>query len=79
MEAGSANVTLFVVNKKVDLSNKNLSNEEIVEIAEALKNKECVVQTLDITLNLIGDNGAESIARALQSNTSLQTLKIGCA
>ena len=46
--AGSANVALLAANKKVDLANKKLSNKEIVEIAEALKNKECVVQTLDI-------------------------------
>ena len=46
--AGSANVALFASNKKVDLANKKLSNKEIVEIAEALENKECVVQTLDI-------------------------------
>ena len=44
--AGSANVALFAANKKVDLPNKKLTNKEIAEIAEALKNKECVVQTL---------------------------------
>ena len=46
--AESANVALFAANKKVDLANKKFTNKEIVEIAEALKNKECVVQTLDI-------------------------------
>ena len=46
--AESANVALFAANKKVDLANYKLSNKEIAEIAEALKNKVCVVQTLDI-------------------------------
>ena len=47
--AGSANVALFAANKKVDLARKLSDKEEIAEIAEALKNKECVVQTLDIS------------------------------
>ena len=36
-------------------------------------------QLTHTTGNEIGANGAESIARALQSNTSLQTLDISCA
>ena len=36
-------------------------------------------QLTHTTGNKIGANGAESIARALQSNTSLQTLNLGGA
>ena len=48
-KAAHSTKKLLAANKQLDLSNKNLCNKEIAEIAEALKNKECVVQTLDIT------------------------------
>ena len=73
-EAGSANVALFAANKKVDLSNKNLSNKEIVEIAEALKNKECVVQTLNICCALFHQTHQPSPATHTQQTTKLETM-----
>ena len=38
----------------------------------------CVIHMFHTTGNHIGDSGAESISRALQSNTSLTSLTISC-
>ena len=72
--AGSANVDLFALlaNKKVYLSNNNLSNKEIVEIAEALNNKECVVQTLDINCARFHQTHHSSPSTHTQQATKLE-------
>ena len=69
-----SNVALFTAKEIVDLSNKKLSNKEIVEIAEALKNKECVVQTLDIRGALFHQTHHSSPSTHTQQTTKLEKM-----
>jgi Ran GTPase-activating protein (RanGAP) involved in mRNA processing and transport len=57
----------------VSLSNKNLTDEDCVKLAEALKGNN-TVKSLSLHSNQIGDQGLASLAEALKDNDTLKEL-----
>ena len=60
----------------LDLSDTGITNQEALYIARILESDSCSLETLDISQNVISDNGFAHIDKSLEFNTSLKTLII---
>ncbi|CAF3953112.1 unnamed protein product [Adineta steineri] len=61
----------------LNLMMKNLNANEAKLLMELLKNNKTVT-SLDLSLNWIGNEGVQSVADALNNNTTLTEIKLGC-
>ena len=58
----------------VRLTCRGIGTDGALQVAAALQNPQCAVQTLSLDGNNIGAGGATAMADAVRDNTTLQTL-----
>ena len=62
--------------KILNIRANNLSDDEITELAKSLNNTNCVLETLNLSVNRIHSVGAQAMSDALQINNNLKILNL---